>query len=487
MRKIVLAFSLVCGICLPVKGGDSFSRIILYPQKTTEQVIDGFGVAQAGWADELYLFKNREQVIDAMFGPDGLRLNILRGEIFPHYSTEAGKYQFDVKADVGQAVVDNAPTLDKKDLLRRGQLWLSTYTQKKYPDTHLIYAAWSPPAWMKENGYETPDHYASHGRLKPIHYQDFADYLAAFYKAYQSAGANAYAISPSNEPGYPAPWNSCVWSADEMGEFVSNYLLPTFEKQQIPSKIIFGENPAWSTVFEMLKMISSADFTNSILQKYPGMDMNRLIAAGHGYVLPDTVPLPKEYLATPIIPFTEAEKHKVPVWVTEISDITPLDLSIEDGLYWSETFHKYLTDAHVNAIVWWAGAQPSSVNECLIVLDKATGNFTFSKRYETFGNYTRYIPVGSRRIENESVELPEGVSVTSFRKDNQYTVVVTNPTDKQIDCDLQLEGFSSKGNLSSYTTSADKRWEEGSVKSGKRGYTLQLLPKSVTTYVGSIR
>lgn len=35
-----------------------------------------------------------------------------------------------------------------------------------------------------------------------------ANYLAAFYKAYKSKGITPYAISPSNEPGYAAPWNS---------------------------------------------------------------------------------------------------------------------------------------------------------------------------------------------------------------------------------------------------------------------------------------
>lgn len=487
MRKIVLAFSLVCGICLPVKGGDSFSRIILHTNQPTEQVIDGFGAAQAGWADALFLFQNREQVIDALFSPDGLRLNILRGEIFPHYSTVARKYNFDIQADISPAIVANASSLEKNELLRRGQLWLTTYTKRKYPETLLMFSAWSPPAWMKEGGELTPDHYATHGRLKPEHYQDFADYMAAFYKAFQSIGIDTYALSPSNEPGYPAPWNSCVWTFDEMGDFIHHYLLPTFHKEQVPAKIIFGENPAWSTVFDRLKMISSADFTNDLLKKHPDMKTDRLIAAGHGYVLPDSLPLPAELRQTPIIPFTEAEKRQMPVWVTEISDITPLDTSMEDGLYWATTFHKYLTDAHVSAIVWWAGAQPTTTNESLIVLDKATGKFTLTKRYDAFGNYTRYIPIGSRRIENETTGLPEEVNVTSFIKDNQYTVVVVNPTNKQIDCCLQLKEAGVNGTLNSYTTTAEKRWEGSSITSGKEGYKLQLQPKSVTTYVGMMK
>ena len=80
--------------------------------------------------------------------------------------------------------------------------------------------------------------------------------------------------------------------------------------------------------------------------------------------------------------------------------------------------------------------------------------------------------------------MPEGVKVTSFIKDGRYTVVVVNPTDKKIDCLLSLEDARSKEPLSSYTTTMDKRWEESTITCSKDGYALQVLPRSVTTYVG---
>ena len=161
MKKFILAISLIGGICLPVKGGDSLSRIILHTNRPAEQVINGFGAAQAGWSDALFLFPNREKVIDALYGPDGLKLNILRGEIFPHYSKEAHQYDFGLQADTSTATVAHATSLEKNELLRRGQLWLTMYTQQKYPETLLMFSAWSPPAWMKEGGELTPDQYAT--------------------------------------------------------------------------------------------------------------------------------------------------------------------------------------------------------------------------------------------------------------------------------------------------------------------------------------
>lgn len=338
---------------------------------------------------------------------------------------------------------------------------------------------------MKESGALTPDGYATGGALLPAHYRDYADYLADFCQAYAEAGISVYALSPSNEPGYAAPWDSCVWNAHQMGRFISGYLLPTLERKHIPAKVIFGENPAWSTVFSRLKMISSADFVNEVLSSYPEMETGRLIAAGHGYVLPDTIPLPAEQRRTPIIPFVEAEKRNIPVWVTEISDITPLDLSMSDGLRWASTFSDYLTNAHVSAIVWWAGAQPTTTNESLIVMDKESGGITLSKRYDTFGHYTRYIPRGSRAVEHLLKGLPEEVRVSSFCHEDGFTVVMVNPTDLSLTCRLDCgRGKPMKGSLGSYTTTASQRWAEDRVQPRKSGYVLQLLPQSVTTYTG---
>ena len=450
------------------------------------QTIDGFGVAEADWADDVFIFPRREEVLDALFGASGLHANILRGEIFPHYSNEPGQLDFAIHADTSMNVVREAAKLERNDLLRRGQYWFTSRVQQKYEDVLFTFSVWSPPAWMKEGGHATEMYPASGGKLMKEHYQSFADYLVSFYKAFDSIGVQTYAVSPSNEPGYAAPWNSCQWTYDEMGDFIYNYLLPTYKKENVPAKVLFGENPAWSTVFDRLKMISSADFCNDLLKKYP-LDPERVIAAGHGYVLPDTLPLPAELRRTPIIPFEEAAKRGIHSWVTEISDITPLDISMKDGLYWASMFQEYLMNAHVNALVWWCGAMPTKTNESLIVLDRETGNFTLSKRYDAFGNYSRYIPKGSQCVSNQTEGLPEGVSVSSFKHGDNMTIVVVNTTDKSVACKLTLKEGSIKEPVAGYTTTADSRWKESTLSTTHGDCIVQLLPQSVTTYTGNVK
>ena len=479
--KLILACGMLQGVLsLPAQPAGS----ITLRCNDLRQTIDGFGVGEADWADDIFIFPKREQVLDALFAPDGLNANILRGEIFPHYATGKLQADFATASDTSLHVAQHPEKVERNDLLRRGQFWLTSHVQQKYPEVRFTFSTWSPPAWMKDGNRATELYPASQGKLKSEHYQHYADYLADFCEAYNKAGIPIYAVSPSNEPGYAAPWNSCLWTPQEMGDFIQHNLLPTLQKRNLKVKVLFGENPAWSTVFDRLKMISSADFVNNVLQTHADMPEKNIIAAGHGYVLPDTIPLPAELRRTPIVPFEEALKRNIPMWVTEISDITPLDVSMEDGLRWATAFHEYLMEAQVSAIIWWLGAQPTKTNESLIVLNQQEGSFIKTKRYDTFGNYTRYIPRGSRGMGNQPNGLPEEVKVSSFRYGNQFTIVVVNPTDRQLTSQLLLEnGKVVKGSLRNYITTADKQWSEGT----STGSTLEFLPQSVTTFTGEIQ
>lgn len=479
--KLILACGMLQGVLsLPAQPAGS----ITLRCNDLRQTIDGFGVGEADWADDIFIFPKREQVLDALFAPDGLNANILRGEIFPHYATGKLQADFATASDTSLHVAQHPEKVERNDLLRRGQFWLTSHVQQKYPEVRFTFSTWSPPAWMKDGNRATELYPASQGKLKSEHYQHYADYLADFCEAYNKAGIPIYAVSPSNEPGYAAPWNSCLWTPQEMGDFIQHNLLPTLQKRNLKVKVLFGENPAWSTVFDRLKMISSADFVNNVLQTHADMPEKNIIAAGHGYVLPDTIPLPAELRRTPIVPFEEALKRNIPMWVTEISDITPLDVSMEDGLRWATAFHEYLMEAQVSAIIWWLGAQPTKTNESLIVLNQQEGSFIKTKRYDTFGNYTRYIPRGSRGMGNQPNGLPEEVKVSSFRYGNQFTIVVVNPTDRQLTSQLLLEnGKVVKGSLRNYITTADKQWSEGTIT----GNTLEFLPQSVTTFTGEIQ
>lgn len=74
-----------------------------------------------------------------MFGNDGLRLNILRGEIFPHYWENKEDKDFNLNDDINIELCDSDFNNKSDDLLRRGQLWLTLEAKNKYHINSFFY------------------------------------------------------------------------------------------------------------------------------------------------------------------------------------------------------------------------------------------------------------------------------------------------------------------------------------------------------------
>ena len=62
---------------IPADARSTLGADVVLQWNNEEQTIDGFGVAQAGWSDYLYAHRKRQEIMDVMFGQDGLRLSIL--------------------------------------------------------------------------------------------------------------------------------------------------------------------------------------------------------------------------------------------------------------------------------------------------------------------------------------------------------------------------------------------------------------------------
>ncbi|MGL4292290.1 MAG: glycoside hydrolase family 30 protein [Bacteroidales bacterium] len=442
-----------------------------------KQEIDGFGVAQADWAMEVFAHPKRDEVCSLLFGEAGLDVSILRGEVFPHYWDSEADTSFDTDANID--ILPGDPyfsTADGNDLRRRGQLWLTREAKLTHNVEKLFFSTWSPPAYMKSAGS------ASKGSLKAEYYQRFAEFLAEFCKAYAAVGLDIHAISPVNEPNYEAEWNSCRWSEQQLADFLANNMGPTLLQQGVNSKIVFGELAQWSTlVLGALNLVSAKKYVENVMAANPRVLDYVDIAAGHGYNIPS---IPYEF---PIVPYDKAVANGLKVWLTEISTTyDTFDASIGNGIHWAEVFHKYMVNAEVNAFCWWAGARPTTNNESLIKLEENT--YTITKRFETFGNYTRFIKPGSRRINvSKGMGASSKLLVSSYKKDNQMIVVVVNKDGAQQTTTLKLNGKSIPGNLDVYLTDANNCWANSQIVPNADGsFSLSLPPMSVTTFVGTV-
>lgn len=258
---------------------------------------------------------------------------------------------------------------------------------------------------------------------------------------------------------------------------------PTFEKQSVNAKIIFGELAQWSTlVLGAFNVVSAKKYVENVMDANPGVAKYADIAAGHGYNIPY---IPYEF---PIVPYDKAVDQGLKVWLTEISTaLDKYDGSMDNAIHWAEVFHKYLTNAHVNAVCWWTGARYTDTNESLIKLEQ--GDFQIPKRFYAYGNYTRYIKVGSRQIGVDRPALTANkLLLTAFKNNKEYVVVAVNKSKKPVTTTLEVDGGITVGDLKAYTTDNNQNRKEEVIARGESDtYSITVPAMSVVTYVGMVK
>ncbi|MBD5384443.1 MAG: glucosylceramidase, partial [Ruminococcaceae bacterium] len=85
----------------------------------------------------------------------------------------------------------------------------------------LLLSPWSPPGFMKSNGERN-----NGGKLRPEYKMSWAACMAKYAAYYKKSGCDVRLMSIQNEPEAIQTWDSCIWTAEEEGEFATNYLAP---------------------------------------------------------------------------------------------------------------------------------------------------------------------------------------------------------------------------------------------------------------------
>jgi len=196
MRRMALGFAILCTFAFAAPAQ------ITVNWADVHQRIDGFGASSA-WRTSITTAQ-----ADMFFSAtNGIGLSFLRNHIAPDGTT--------TELSIMQQAV-----------ARGAQVWS---------------APWSPPAAWKDN-----NNVNSGGHLLASHYQDYANQLAAYAVSMQSSGVPLYAMSIQNEPDYTASYESCLYTSQEMHDFIP-YLRAALNAQGLTStKILAGEQSPWS-------------------------------------------------------------------------------------------------------------------------------------------------------------------------------------------------------------------------------------------------
>jgi glucosylceramidase len=107
---------------------------------------------------------------------------------------------------------------------------------KYQPEFTLFASPWSPPAWMK-----TKKAY-NYGRIRmeDAVLETYAKYFVKFVEEYKNEEIPVSQIHVQNEPMADQKFPSCLWSGENMRDFIKDYLGPAFEQSGLPTELWLG-------------------------------------------------------------------------------------------------------------------------------------------------------------------------------------------------------------------------------------------------------
>lgn len=467
----------------------------LSPEPTTESVIriqpeskhqeiDGFG-CNFGWAEAVYGCMKREQIMDDLYGENGLRFNVYRGEVCASSASKDGKtFNFKTQENYNLGAHSSEAkalfTSDADKFKEYAQLWIIDYLcKKKRMDIYYFFSVWTPPIVWKSFS-EGEEQNGGSGSFNSEYSDEYANFLVSFAKAFKDKfGINVYGISGWNEPDQAmGGWDGCIWGNQQMADFTMHKLRPELDRQGLKdTKIIYGELPWWA---------NAVAWVETSLNNNPDLVKANIVAAGHGYSTVDAN----------ILPMKAAQDLGIHVWQTETCDDKTRDETWNDAMKWAKNYHDYLTKANTSAVVWWAGArQCSTTGENLLQTDAwdFSNNYYRVDRYYSIGQFSRYIQRGSTRVDVETVSttanrIPKELSASAYIKDDTYTIVLVNKSQtKGFDALLEIDGkeFDS---MISYTSNSSVKWLRKKLNPSSTGKRSVTVPKySVVTITGRFK
>ena len=331
----------------------------------TFQTWDGFG-AMNSWGDSDYWTKSECDLLFGTLGIDIMRLRI--------------------------------PTTEShwQNLLESAGYASSTYGAK------LLASPWSGPAEWKDTGSLNGKDGETRSHLLEEHYEDYALYLEKYAGYMKDNGAALYAISIQNEPDWPASYEGCYWTPEQIASFASAYAY------LITSAAVVSGEP----------MGSNTKYWDAILDD-PEASANVDILAGHLYG------------DGAMKSYSRAAQKGKSLWMTEHLLNESWNVG---GSHWDETMQMAdeVSDCITNgwnAYIWWyARRYYSFIGDG----EQSTSRGSILPRGHAFGQFSRYIDPGDVRIEASSNS--ESLRVCAFRDaSGKRKIVIVNDSANDID------------------------------------------------------
>ena len=293
-----------------------------------------------------------------------------------------------------------------------------------------LYASpWSPPGFMKDS-----THMLRGGKLKPEFYDAWALYFAKFIKEYEKEGIPVWGVSIQNEPMATQRWESCIYSAEDEGNFLKKSLGPTLEKEGLGAKKII----IWDHNRDLIFQRVSTTLSDPEVAKYVwGIGYHWYETWTGGDMQFENLKRVAETFPDKNLIFTEG---------------CPENFNAERLKLWTlgERYgYSMINDFNAGAVGWTdrnilldeMGGPNHVKNFCFAPIhgDTHTGQLTYTNSYYYIGHFSKFIHPGAKRIVSSSNRTD--LLTTAFKnEDGKVIVVVMNKGDKKIPYRLWIGG-----------------------------------------------
>jgi len=293
---------------------------------------------------------------------------------------------------------------------------------------------WSPPARMKTNNNIIK------GKLIPDSAGAYAKYLNDFAVYMASNGAPLYSVSVQNEPDWEPDYEGCVWTAEEMRDFLKNQGgLITATRLMAPELVNNNQN-----------------YVNTILSD-DGAVANLDILATHIY-------------GGGIVENQTAKSKGKEVWMTEHLET---DTSYTANLNTAVEIHDCFTKANFNAYIWWYGKRFYG----LIGQDGIV-----TKRGYIVSQFARFIKEGAIRLGATTNSRSE-VLISAYKNGAKKVVVAINTGTADVKQKISFQNASAT-TVIPYITTISKNAEQGTaITLTNNEFTYTIPPASIVTFV----
>jgi len=282
------------------------------------------------------------------------------------------------------------------------------------PDMKLFASPWSPPTWMKQ-----PKAY-NYGMLRwePEILRAYALYLVKFVLAYREEGITIQQIHVQNEVVADQKFPSCVWTGEQLRDFIRDYLGPAFAEHGLDTEIWLG----------------------TINAPEPWDEWQKKKATGHDAYAHTVLSDPGAYQYVKGVGYQWAGKYGIQRTVQSYPELRYMQTENECGdgentwfyaQYVFSLYQHYFTNG-VNAYIYWNmvlepigrstwGWEQNS----MLTVDPAAGRLTHNPEYYVMKHFAHFVAPGSRRLGLKGPWTGDAVAFAA--PDGRRIVVIANP------------------------------------------------------------